>query len=148
MIRIIGLVLIAACLISCASNPQGESGKSVQLMGGEYAKEANENPFLDGELNPKYEGEVTALLGVVVDLKPTKQKYPVYKLNLGIDGVNHIWVTSIASQPDGGIKLGDAIVFKGFITSAASTDPSGELGRMISRKMLLMAVQSQRAVFK
>jgi len=119
------------------------TGQSV--IAGKYAVEANENPSLNGSLNPKYEGEVTALAGEVLDIKPTKQKFPVYKLNLRIEGVNHIWVTSIAPQPEGGIKVGDMIIFRGFIATASSTDPTGELGNIIDSETLLMAIQSQRA---
>ena len=112
---------------------------------GKYAAEANDNPFLNGELNPKYEGEVTALAGEVLMIKPTKEKFPVYKLNLRIEGVSHIWVTSIAPKPKGGIKVGDMIIFKGFIAKASSTDPTGELEKITGSETLLMAIQSQRA---
>ena len=115
------------------------------LIAGPFAKDANENPFLNGQLNPKYEGEVIALAGEIIDIKPTTQKFPVYKLNLRIKGVRNIWVTSIAPQPEGGIKLGDTIIFRGFITTSKSTDPDGELENLIDSKTLLMAIQSQRA---
>ena len=115
------------------------------LSAGEYAQAANDNPFVNGELNSKYEGEITILAGEVLEIQPTKQNFPVYKLNLRIEGIKNIWVTSIAPQPKGGIKVGDMMIFKGFISTAKSTDPSGELGKIISSKTLLMAIQSQRA---
>lgn len=62
-----------------------------------------------------------------------------------MDGIQHIWVTSIAPQPEGEIKIGDMIMFKGFISTTSNLDPSGELGKIIGSKTLLMAVQSQRA---
>jgi hypothetical protein len=118
---------------------------SYDLVAGEYAKEANENPFLNGVLNAKYEGEVTALAGEVIEIKPTNKSFPVFKLNLRVEGVEPIWVTSIAPEPEGGIKVGDMLIFKGFISTAAGTDPSGQLEEIIGTKTLLMAIQSQRA---
>jgi len=81
-------------------------------VAGPFSKEANENPFLRGELNPQYEGELTALGGEVLEIKPTRQKFPVYKINLRIEGIKNIWVTSIAPEPEGGIKVGDMMIFK------------------------------------
>ncbi|MBB1307754.1 hypothetical protein [Pseudoalteromonas sp. SR43-5] len=118
---------------------------SHSLIAGEYAQEANENPFLNGELNSKYEGEVTALAGDVVEIQPTEQNFPVYKLNLSIVGVKPIWVTSIAPKPEGGISVGDKMIFKGFISTTLATDPSGKLGKITGSKTLLMAIQSERA---
>ena len=118
---------------------------SFSSFAGQYAKEANDNPFYEGELNAKYEGEVVAIAGEVVEVKSTKQNYPAFKLNLRLEGVNPIWVTSIAPQPEGGIKVGDMLIFKGFISTADSLDPSGKLAKITGSKTLLMAVQSQRA---
>ena len=113
-------------------------------VAGPYAKEADDNPFLNGSLNSKYEGEVTALAGEIIDIKPTKQKFPVYKLDLRIDGIKHIWVTSIAPAPEGGIKLGDMIVFRGFITTSRGTDPDGDLELITGSNAILMAIKAQR----
>lgn len=115
-----------------------------QTVAGKYASEASENPFLKGVLNSKFEGEETALVGEIIKIQTTKQKYPVYKINLNLDGIKHIWVTSIAPQPNGGIKVGDFIVFKGFISIASVLDSTGELEKIIGSKTLLMAIQSQR----
>ena len=48
-------------------------------VAGKYASEVNENPFLNGVLNSKFEGEETALIGEIIKVQITKQKYPVYK---------------------------------------------------------------------
>lgn len=106
--------------------------------------DANKKPFLKGELNAKYEGELTALAGQIMDIKPTRQKYPVYKLNLQLEGIKPIWVTSIAPAPGKEIKVGDMIIFKGYISVAEKTDSSGELEQLIQSKTLLMAIKSER----
>ena len=111
---------------------------------GDFAKQANDNPFLHGELNPLYEGEKTALQGEIVEIKSTKEKYPLYKLNLHTKEIKNIWVTSISPQPLGGIKVGDKIVFKGFITNADILDTSGELRQITHSQTLLLAFLSQR----
>lgn len=105
----------------------------------------SESPFLDGQLNLELEGELTALAGEVIDKKDTKQKYPVYKLNLRLDGVGSIWVTSIGEAPVGGINIGDMMIFKGYISSSEGLDPSGELEKLINSKSLLLALKTERA---
>jgi hypothetical protein len=131
-VKFFNLFLILLCLATC--NAQASS----------LSQKTNDNPFLNGELNSEYEGQKTGLLGQIIEMSVTKENYPIYKLNLNIGDMRPIWVTSIASQPEGGIKLGDNIIFKGFIASAASLDESGELEKLIGSKMLLMAVYAQR----
>ena len=60
-------------------------------------------------------------------------------------GVKPIWVTSIAPKPEGGINVGDKMIFKGFISTTLATDPSGKLEKITGSKTLLMAIQSERA---
>lgn len=108
-----------------------------------HTSEANDYPFLYGELNSKYKGEEVALQGEIIDIKPSKQKYPLYKLNLRTKGVNNIWITSISTPPKSGIKIGDMIVFKGYITTTSELDPSGKLEKLIQSKTLLLAWLSQ-----
>ena len=146
MNKILILALVSLLVVSCASNDIGSTTDGLKLKGGRYAKEANENPFFERELNPKYVGEVTALLGVVVGIKSTTKNRPVYKLDIGLDHVNDIWVTSIGRQPDGGITFGDAIAFTGYISESNVTDPSGELLKLTDSRMILLAVRAQRAV--
>ena len=110
---------------------------------GPFAKEANDNPFLNGELNPKYEGEMSALAGEIIEIKTTHQNFPVYKLDLKVKGIKNIWVSSIAANPNGVIKLGDNAVFKGYITISSELDPKGELEKIINSKTLLLAIKSQ-----
>jgi len=110
-----------------------------------YSFAEPENPFLNGELNLAYEGQLTAIAGEIIDIKDTKQKYPAYKVNLRIEGVNPIWATTIVEHPKGGIKLGDMIIFKGYIGSVASLDESGELESLIGSKAILLALRVERA---
>ena len=112
-------------------------------IAGPFAKEANDNPFLNGELNPKYVGELSALAGKVIEIKTTHQKYPVYKLDLKIKGIKNIWVSSIAANPNGDIKVGDNAIFKGYITISSELDPKGELEKITNSKTLLLAIKFQ-----
>ena len=126
------IILSIATSFVCASNE-------------DLARAANENPFLNGELNPKYEGQKTALAGEILEIKSTTQNFPIYKLNTRLKGINAVWVTSIAPAPSGGIKVGDMLIFKGFITTSAGLDSTGKLETLIQGKTLLMAIQAQRA---
>ena len=103
-----------------------------------------DDPFLNGELNLEYEGQLTGLAGEVIDIKDTKQKFKAYKLDLKIEGIKPIWVSSIASIPGGELKVGDEIIFKGYISSASGLDPSGDLEATISSKSLLLALRAER----
>ena len=103
------------------------------------------NPFLNGELNLAYEGQLTAIGGEIIDIKDTNQKYPAFKVNLRIEGVNPIWATTIVALPKGGIKLGDMVIFKGYISSTASLDESGELEELIGSKGILLALKVEKA---
>ncbi|MBF7073584.1 hypothetical protein ISG33_09280 [Glaciecola sp. MH2013] len=116
---------------------------STNCFSGEFAKEANENPFLNGELNPKYEGEITALGGTVID-HIVVENNNLYKLDLKIKGIKPIWVTSFI-KPKGKqiIQKGDRVVFKGYISKSISLDPSGELSSDIKANSLLMAIYVQ-----
>ena len=53
---------------------------SSHVFAGQYAKEANDNPFLNGELNSLYEGEAVALAGKVLDMKLYENK-KLYKFD-------------------------------------------------------------------
>jgi len=113
---------------------------SVQTFAGQYANEANDNPFKDGVLNAKYEGEATALGGTV--LKQIKlNNNNVYLLDLKTPPIKHIWVTSfIKPQGKEVVEVGDNVIFKGYISVASSLDDSGELYSAIKSKTLLMAI--------
>jgi len=106
--------------------------------------EVKGSPFLDGKLNAQYHGQRTGLKGQVLLVKPTRQGYPLYKLNLGLNNVDPIWVTSIGPAPVGGITQGNIMVFKGFIALAKELDPTGELEAIIQSPALLVAVLSER----
>ena len=107
---------------------------------GDFSKEANENPFLNGELNPKYEGELTGLGGTIIDHIVVKNNN-VYKLDLKLDNIKPIWVTSfIKPQGKQKIEKGDRVVFKGYISLSSSLDTSGDLYSSINSKTLLMAI--------
>lgn len=110
------------------------------VIAGDYAQQANDNPFLNGKFNPKYKGEKTALQGEIVEIILKNQKYPLYKLNLPTKGIKDIWVASISTPPKGGINIGDMVVFKGFITTTIDLDPSGEIENTINSKTLLLSL--------
>jgi len=121
---------------------------SASCFAGEFANEANDNPFLNGELNPKYEGEITALGGTVIS-HIVVDNNNFYKLDLKIEGIKPIWVTSFI-QPAGKqtIEEGDRTVFKGYISKSISLDSSGKLISAIKSDTLLMAIYVQNQGLK
>lgn len=111
---------------------------------GPYAQQANENPFLDGQLNPKYAGELTALSGDIVDIRDNSKGNPLYLLDLNIDGIDPIWVTGIVPFAKGEISTQSQLIFKGYIATTRDIEPSGELEKLIKSKTLLLVLKAER----
>jgi len=113
---------------------------SFQVLAGEYASEANENPFKDGELNAKYEGELTAIGGIILK-QIVVENNKVYLLDLKTPSIKPIWVTSFIT-PEGkkAVEIGDNVIFKGYISRTDNLDETGELMTAIKSETLLMAI--------
>tara|TARA_B110000008_G_C16791890_1_gene492989 strand:- start:319 stop:717 length:399 start_codon:yes stop_codon:yes gene_type:complete len=112
----------------------------IQAFAGKYANQANENPFHNGELNAKYEGEATALGGTVLE-HITVNNNNLYLLDLKTPSINNIWVTSfVKAQGKEVVEVGDNVIFKGYISTASSLDETEELENSIQSKTLLMAI--------
>ena len=112
----------------------------IQAFAGKYANQANENPFHNGELNAKYEGEATALGGTVLE-HITVNNNNLYLLDLKTPSINNIWVTSfVKAQGKEVVEGGDNVIFKGYISTASSLDETEELENSIQSKTLLMAI--------
>ncbi len=115
---------------------------SFSAFSGQYAKEANDNPFLNGELNPKYEGELTALSGDIVEIIDGHKGKKLYKLDLNIAGLKNIWVTSFAPFAEGEITINSKLVFRGYIATSDSLDSTGKLKSKIESETLLLALKA------
>ncbi|TRX56826.1 hypothetical protein [Thalassomonas sp. M1454] len=115
---------------------------SISAFSGQYAKEANDNPFLNGELNPKYEGELTALSGDIVEIIDGHKGKKLYKLNLNIAGLKHIWVTSFAPFAEGEITINSKLIFRGYIATSDGLDSTGKLKLKIESETLLLALKA------
>ena len=112
----------------------------IQAFAGKYANQANENPFHNGELNAKYEGEATALGGTVLEHIIVNNNN-LYLLDLKTPSINNIWVTSfVRAQGKEVVEVGDNVIFKGYISTASSLDETEELENSIQSKTLLMAI--------
>ncbi|TKB45783.1 hypothetical protein [Thalassotalea mangrovi] len=108
----------------------------------DLAKAANNNPFLNGSFNPAYIGQLTGIAGEVVDILNTTDNRLLYKLNLNIDGINPVWVASIAAIPGDPLALGDGIIFKGYISSASELSP--EIVKRIKVETVMLALVAER----
>jgi hypothetical protein len=115
---------------------------SFTVMSGEFAKEANDNPFLNGELNPKYEGELIALSGDIVEIIDGHNGKKLYKLNLNIAELKSIWVTSFAPFAEGEVSISSKLIFKGYIATADNLDSTGKLKSKIMSDTLLLALKA------
>jgi hypothetical protein len=115
---------------------------SFTVMSGEFAKEANDNPFLNGELNPKYEGELIAISGDIVEIIDGHNGKKLYKLNLNIAELKSIWVTSFAPFAEGEVSISSKLIFKGYIATADNLDSTGKLRSKIMSDTLLLALKA------
>lgn len=112
----------------------------IQAFAGKYANQANDNPFHNGELNAKYEGEATALGGTVLEHIIVNNNN-LYLLDLKTPSINNIWVTSfVKAQGKEVVEVGDNVIFKGYISTVSSLDETEELENSIQSKTLLMAI--------
>lgn len=123
-----GLLSALALITQAAEKPSQET----------VPASAHDHPFLNGELNPEYDGQVTVLVGEVIDIKPGV-KYALYKVDTKTKDIKPIWVTTLVPVASGEIKLGDRLIFRGYITKTESLDPSGKLLSMIRSETLLSA---------
>jgi len=115
---------------------------SFNTMSGQFAEQANDNPFFNGELNPKYEGELTALSGDIVEIVEGHKGKKLYKLNLNITGLKQIWVTSFIPFAKGEISVDSKLIFRGYIATADGLDPTGNLRSKINSETLLLALKA------
>ncbi|MEH6345054.1 MAG: hypothetical protein V7785_08220 [Bermanella sp.] len=109
----------------------------------DLARAANDNPFLQGELNPLYEGHLTALGGTVEDIIEGPNNTQLFKLNLKLKGIKAIWVTTFVRVEEGQVSIGDELIFRGYISVSGSLDPSGEIKSLINADTLLLAIKIQ-----
>jgi hypothetical protein len=123
------LALLLFPLASLASQP-------------DLAKAANDNPFLNGKFNPAYVGQLAGIAGEVIEILDGSKNRTIYKLNLRIKGVETIWATRIAPIPEGPLKIGDMIIFKGYISSSEELDSA--VAQKIGDKTLLLALRAER----
>jgi len=106
------------------------------------AEDANSNPFLNGELNPKYEGQLTALSGDIIEIIEGHENRKLYKLHLNIEGVKPVWVTSLAPFAKGDISMNSKLIFRGYIATSDSLDSTGRLKSKINSETLLLALKA------
>lgn len=81
--------------------------------------------------------------GTVID-HVVVENNKIYKLDLRIEGIKPIWVTSVV-KPEGKqtIQQNDKVVFKGYISKSDSLNPTGKLQATIQSNTLLIAVYAQ-----
>ena len=109
-----------------------------------YAQEAVQgSPFSNGILNPELEGQLTALLGEVIDIKTTPDDKQLYLLNVGLKGVKPIWITPMVRVASGEIAIGKQLVFRGYIANTAELNRG--LIDTIKVPTLLLAIQIDSA---
>lgn len=109
-----------------------------------YAQEAVQgSPFSNGILNPEFEGQLTALLGEVIDIKTTSDDKQLYLLNVGIKGVKPIWIAPMVRVASGEIAIGSQLIFRGYIANTAKLNK--DLIDIIEVPTLLLAIQIDRA---
>lgn len=137
MLRFLSVLLIAISLFFSTSSYSFSSEAGA-------AKENPENSFKDGQLNPEFIGQTIEISGEVEDIKPTSKGFPLFKMNLGLKGIDHIWVTKIVPDPEGGISIGDMMIFEGYISSSDELSPDGEVESITNSKTILLAFRVER----
>ena len=99
----------------------------------------NERPFLNGELDPNLETEAAVIKGKIIQIVGKGDEKRIYKVDLGKKGFKPIWVTTLVLFSDNQIKLGDELVFKGYVAKTKSLDFEGELTSKVSSSTMFLA---------
>ncbi len=111
--------------------------------GNKLTSDERDFPFLDGDLNLAHEGKLTALAGEVVEIKDGPDNKKCYRLNLPLKDINDIWVLPIAPIEEGQVKLGDSVVFRGYISAVDSFKGSQKqtIKSIVKAPTLLLALK-------
>lgn len=80
--------------------------------------------------------------GDIIEIADGYQGKKLYKLNLNIEGIKPIWVTSFAPFAEGEISIDSKLIFKGYIATAKYLDSTGKLKSQINSNTLLLALRA------
>lgn len=84
-----------------------------------------------GQLNPGLHGRTVTIEGKVLEMKTSPDNTQVLKLALPQKEIGPIWATTFVPLAKDEIKVGDTLLFKGYIATTDSVDPSGRLRVMV-----------------
>lgn len=87
----------------------------------------NDGVIVAGELNPGFHGRAANIEANVLEIKNSPDGTQVLKLALPQKEVRPIWATTFVPLAKNEIKIGDSLLFKGYIATTDSVDRSGKL---------------------
>ena len=96
-------------------------------------------PFANGELDPAYAGQVAIVEGKVTEIKTALNNGIFFKLDLQKPKIKPVWVATFVPVAEGEIKVGDQLIFKGYVATSDSMDATGALKSLLGSSTLLMA---------
>lgn len=80
-----------------------------------------------GELNPGFQGRAATIEAKILAIKTSPDNTQVLKLALPQKDIKPIWATTFVPLAKDEVKIGDTLLFKGYIATTNSVDPSGRL---------------------
>ena len=95
-----------------------------------------------GELNPGFHGRSTSIEAKVLEIKTMPDKTHVLKLAPPQKDAKPIWVTTFVPLAKDEIKIGDALLFKGYIATTESVDPSGRLRQLVENSPAVLRART------
>jgi hypothetical protein len=87
----------------------------------------NDGVIVAGVLNPGFHGRAATIEAKVLEIKTSPDHTQLLKLALPQQEVKPIWATTFVPIAKDEIKIGDTLLFKGYIAATNSMDPSGKL---------------------
>ena len=114
---------LAAIFFLLLTGAVGAAQESMELL--------RDGVIVAGELNPGFHGRAANIEAKILEIKTSPDNTQVLKLALPQKDIKPIWATTFVPLAKDEVKIGDTLLFKGYIATTNSVDPSGRLGVLV-----------------
>lgn len=125
MLPVLVLVAAASMMVSAEDLPVPQDGLIVA-----------------GELNPGFAGRAAAFEAKVLEIKTAPDTTQVLKLQLPYKDAKPLWATTFVPIAKDEVKVGDRLIFKGYVAATESVDKSGKLLELVENSSAVLRAQT------
>jgi len=95
-----------------------------------------------GQLNPGMEGRAAAFEAKVLDIKTAPDTTQVLKLELPYKDTQPLWAITFVPIAKDEVRVGDRLIFKGYVAATDSVDRSGKLRELVENSAAVLRAQT------